>query len=322
MKKVQKYIEEKLSHISVSPNINLDNMSLEDFIYQKITTKKFRKYALPEGYEEVIKNIVKKAIENQEPINLVWVFGGYKLWSLEESPEVDWSELFSILYFIEWLKPVVSLHKPGVVFDFFSDDVIIPLMNDVPKGDVKKYVESFKKLLKFIKPNLPSGFEFDFNRVEDQYATAGDFKKELQSNILKLTKERGDGFDLTPQQIAMIEMNVILTDSQKKDKNWRQKVQIIHDSYSLSSKRRPYYRNTDKIMVVNTALSGAIAVGTTKSSVAKFWVGIGVLEEKGSSFRELVLSPSQIKKSNFEKSPIKIKGLEGKNFTEIKVKIS
>ncbi len=320
MSAIQNYIQSRLDHLSTPVVFNKESVDLEIQLYHHLTTKKFRKYALPEGYNAVIRNIIHEAVKNQQPMNLVWVFGCYKLWSLKEAPTVDWAELFSLMYFVDWLKPIVQLHKPGIIFDFFSDDVIIPIMNHVPQNDVTAYVESFKTLLKFIVPYLPKGFSFQFHRVINRYESFDHFLAELNQNIQTLTDEREKNFALTTAQIAMIDLNVIPNEKQQSDLFWRQKVQIIHDAYSMSSKRRPYYRNSNKIMVVNTAVNGAIAVGTTKASVAKFWVGAGALEKKGDSFTELVLSPSQIQTTQFDTITIRMKGLEGKNFSRIKLK--
>ena len=102
----------------------------------------------------------------------------------------------------------------------------------------------------------------------------------------------------------MITLNVKTNKSQLADPKWKERVQLIHDSYAQSSKRRPYYRNEQKIMVVNTPLPCTIAVGTTKTSVVKFWVGIGVLEKRDKSFIERILSPKQISESTLEAQPI------------------
>ncbi len=318
----QKYIEERLNNLKSLPEQYFENGNVEESIFRIIMSKKFRKYSVTLEFQENIKSAISAGIKNNKPIEFVWVFGGYKLHSLEESPYVDWAELFSMMYFVDWLSPILKIYKPGVFFDFYSDDVIVPIMNNVPQDDVSKYVASFRKLLDFITNKLPSGFKFAFNRVVDQYANFEAFKSELDANISKLTLEREkNAKSLTPEQIAMIDLNVIASQIQRSDKNWREKVQIIHDSYAMVSKRRPYYRNPNKIMVINTPLPppGAIAVGTTKTSVAKFWVGAGVLKEHEESYREYVFSPKQLNLTAFSRKEINIKGLEGQNFKNIRV---
>jgi len=315
----QQYIKEQLNRLKQPVEVVETGDPVAD-IYKAVMSKKFRKYSVSPDYQESIKQTVKKCVKNQKPLPLVWVFGGYKLWSLKEAPRVDWAELFSLIYFVRWMQPVLKLHQPGVWFDFFSDDVIVPMMNNVPQSDTKAYIQSFQELLKFILPFLPKGFKFTLNRVEDQYKSFDDFKTELDQNIKKLAKQRKTKpLKLISEQIAAIDMNVIPNKKQQQTKHWRDEVQIIHDAYSQSSKRRPYYRNPDKIMVLNTPIPGALAIGTTKTSVVKFWVGVGALKKRGDSFIETILSPKQLKQAKFTQEKISISKLTDKNFRQIRL---
>ena len=154
----------------------------------------------------------------------------------------------------------------------------------------------------------------------DQYVTQDVFKKELKENIAKLTAERKtEAKPLTEKQIAAIDLNVKVTDVQKKDPYWRDKIQIIHDAYSLASKRRPYYRNPEKIMVLSAPAPSLIAVGTTKTSVVKFWVGAGALEKRDDGYIERILSPKQLAETTLKEVPVRIPGLPGQNFSSISI---
>jgi hypothetical protein len=108
--------------------------------------------------------------------------------------------------------------------------------------------------------------------------------------------------------------------SQDNDQHWREKVFLIHEGYSKISKRRPYYRQQDKIFVTTKQIKDSIAVGTTKNSIAKFWTGIGVLEEDGESFKDRILSPTQWE--NFQNSALRMEKMDLidlKNFKQIKI---
>ena len=288
------------------------------FIYKSLVSKKFRKYSLTPGYEQHILSAIKTNIAKNEPIKLVLVFGGYKLWRLEESPEVDWAELFSLIYYIKWMKPILAVHTPGVWFDFFSDSGIVEQMDNIPKEDTERYSQSFRKLLEFIKPYIPENLNFTFNTIVDQYKSPIDFQKDLEKSINE-TKDELKNISLTLEQIKTIELNVKLKDGQDEDPMWCEKVNLIHEAYTRISKRRPYYRTPEKIMVCTRPVKNCIAVGTTKRSVVKFWVGIGVLKKIGDEFIEYVFSPSQIEKAKLVKEDISISGLEGKNFKTIRI---
>lgn len=316
--KPSEFIVQKLSDLKKTQAVILDG-SLEDKIFRLILNKKFRKYSVTPEYKEHILNVVKTSVSRNEPIKFTWVFGGYKLWRLKETPEVDWAELFSFIYFVNWLKPICKIYKPGVWFDFYSDDVILEIMDNVPKKDTEQYVESFRNLLEFLKSYLSENLKFSLNRVGDQYESYDDFRKELEECIEKVKEGYGGLPKLTPEQMALAELNVKLKPGQDDDPKWKEKVFLIHDGYSRISKRRPYYRNPEKIMVVNTPIKDSLAVGTTKTSVVKFWVGAGALKRLDESYIEYIFSPKQLITNKFEVEPISIAGLKGKNFDRIRI---
>ena len=176
-------------------------------------------------------------------------------------------------------------------------------------------------MLGFIHAYLPANFKLTLNRVIDQYPNQQHFEAELEENINKLTSIRQkEPISLTPQQINMINLNVYLPSKSTLNLNRQQKIQIIHDAYSLATKRRPYYRNPNKIMVNNTSIPGAIGIGTTKTSVTKFWTGVGVLEKRDDSYIERIFSPQQLEQA--QKLPhktIKVDLIDLKNFKTIDI---
>ncbi len=317
----KEYIIQRLENLKSETTDSPSNQEeLVSFIFTLLMSKKFRKYFPGLEYTQHILSVIKTNVSKNEPIKLNLVFGAYKLWRLEESPEVDWAELFSLIYYANWLKPICSIYKPGVWFDFFSDDVIVERMNNVPSMDTQKYLQSFRKLLEFIKPYIPQNLNFTLNRVADQYENQEEFEKDLVGFIEKFQVELGGKLPiLTPQQTSTIELNVKLKPEQANDSNWREKVFIIHEAYARISKRRPYYRTLDKIMVALTPIVNSLAIGTTKTSVMKFWIGVGVLERREDSFIENIFSPKQLESRKFIKEEISIQGLDGKNFKKIRI---
>ncbi len=271
---------------------------------------------------EHIKASIEASVKNEEPIKFVLPFGAYKLWRLQETPEADWAELFTMIYFTNWLRPICEIYEPGVWFDFFSDDVIIPRMNNIPAEDLKAYKVSFESTLDFIKAYQPKNLRMSLSRVIDQYENQAAFEQDYEQQIAQLTAKLEGGLPLLDEsEKAMVELNVKATSDQLKDPQWREKVKLIHDSYASVRGRRPYYRPLEmhKIMVVTTPLWGMLTVGSTKDSTMKFWVGAGALKPREDSFRQLVLSPSQLEKTKFHLESINIDGLSGKNFAHIRI---
>ncbi|MDD5721456.1 MAG: hypothetical protein PHT16_03355 [Candidatus Pacebacteria bacterium] len=281
-------------------------------------SKKFRKFAVTPEYIPKIYEAIANSIKNNLPIKLIFPFGGYKLWRLEETPEADWSELFTLMYYTNWLKPIAEVYKPGVEFDFSSDEIIVERMNNIPKAYTDSYAKSFIAIVDFLKDYLPVNIKFTLTPVRSYYQPE-EFEKDLKEKIILMEKELGGLPKLDDRHKHMVELNVRLKPGQDKDPLWREKIELLHQSYYTVPKRRAYNRAKEKIIVFCMKMANCIPVGTTKTSVAKFWPGIGVLKKIGDSYQEYVLSPSQIASSKITKENISIKGLDSKNFKTIKI---
>ncbi|HSX52847.1 MAG TPA: hypothetical protein VLF90_00545 [Patescibacteria group bacterium] len=318
----KEYIQSRLENLKQP--LGFEKLSNEellvDAIFKAFISKKFRKYSLGADQAEHIKSSIALNVKNKEPIKATLVFGGYKLWRLKETPEADWAELFSLIYYTNWMKPVCELYEPGVWFDFFSDDVIVSKMNNVPSRDIKDYQSSFIKLLEFIKPYQPKNLNMTINRVGDQYDNYEAFEKDLAEQRKSLSDSLKGGLPVLDDIAkATLDLNVRTTPEQEADTKWREKVQLMHDSYALVKGRRPYYRMPDKLNIMTTPFNGMLSVGTTKDSIMKFWIGVGVLRPNGDDFRQIILSPNQLSKTKFNFEAVSIDGLQGKNFSKIRI---
>jgi len=315
----KEFIEYRLNELKAKDK-TIPKEELVDFIYKAIMSKKFRKFSIIPEYQEHIKKVITESVRDDLPIKLSFPFGGYKLWRFEETPEVDWAELFTLMYYSKWLKPICEVHKAGVVFDFASDDMIVERMNNIPVEDTKEYKKSFENLVKFLENYIPKNLKFTFTPISSFYSEE-EFEKDLADKIEKKKAEFGGLPVLDNRKKGMVELNVKLNPDQDKDPLWREKIELMHQAYYSVDKRRPYNRAKDKILVFPNPVGDgkSIAVGTTKTSVAKFWVGIGALKKKDNEFIEYVLSPSQIETTKSDFEPIVIEGLIGKNFNKIRI---
>jgi hypothetical protein len=53
--------------------------------------------------------------------------------------------------------------------------------------------------------------------------------------------------------------------------------------------------------------------------MAKFWAGVGALRKDGDHFTDLVLSPKQVESAVYEWQDVQLEGLQGKNFSRIRI---
>lgn len=310
----KEYIEERLKGIK-STKVVLDR-DLADFIHATILSKKFRKYSVNPEVHSTVRKAIELNIQNKEPIKIALPFGSYKLWRLEESPEPDWAELFAMIYYAYWLKPITDVYEPGVLFDFCGDDAILELMNNIPEENTIKYKSVFRELIKFMEEYTPENFQFTFSPVGERYGSKEEFLADLHKQM-ELIKQRGE-IQLTTEDIEMTRLNVRPQDGKEID---FQKNRLLHDAYMAVSKRRPHHKAPDKILISATPFGNrtSIPLGTTKNSVVKFQTGVGVLNRKDDSFIESIYSPSQLTQKDFNWHEIGITGLKGKNFSKIRI---
>ena len=321
----QEYIQTKLKELKQPTGLKKpDNTDeLVEAIFKALMSKKFRKYSANEDLQKSVRKAIQLNVENNEPINVTFLHGAYKLWRLEEAPETDWAELFSLMYYSNWVKPVCEIYEPGVWFDFFVDDYIINRLDNIPMSDIRAYIDSYQSLIDFLKSYQPSNLKMTITTVGGQFSSEEAFDKSLQANLEKLTAETPGGLpELNDAQRAMVELNTKATDEQLKDPKWQEKVFHLHNAY-MATKAEPGYHKgrPEKVMAFTQPLpSGTtISVGTTKSSIMKFWVGVGVLQPKADSYRQVILSPSQLEKTKFSFEDVQIDGLSGKNFKKVRV---
>jgi hypothetical protein len=299
-----------------------DNIPLEEVIFAKLLSKKFRKYSVTPAYQLHIKNAIKENVQNNKPINITFLGGCYKLWRLQEAPESDWAELFACIYYSRWLKSICALYPPGVWFDFFLDDVIVSRINNIDEDDVSSYRNSRQQVLDFLKPYQPSNMSMTLTGVGELFDSRQAYEESLSRNIKKLSEELPGGLpQLSDIEAASTTLNVKTTPEQESDPHWREKVELVHSAYMLSKAETGYSTTIDKIRAFTQPLDSgkSLSIGATKDSVTKFWVGVGALKSRGDSFRQVILSPKQLTTTTFHWEDVNLKDLDGKNFSKIRV---
>lgn len=231
--KAQEFIEKKLEKLRSTEKTEVSfnsDKDLTDYIFKKLMSKKFRKFSVNLEYIPQIHGVIENSIKNNLPIKLIFPFGAYKLWRLEETPEADWAELFTLMYYVKWLKPILEVYKPGILFDFSSDDVIVERINNIPKKDTEDYAKSLNMIFDFLKNYLPKNIKFSLTPVSSHYTTE-EFEETLKEKISEMENQLGGLPVLNDHTRGMVELNVRLKPGQDKDPLWREKVELLHQAY-------------------------------------------------------------------------------------------
>ena len=80
---VQDYLKQKLEtrgHYELTSEDKklLDTQGIEEYIFRKLMSKKFRKYSVNSEYQKHIRSAIELNVRNDEPIKITIIFGGYK----------------------------------------------------------------------------------------------------------------------------------------------------------------------------------------------------------------------------------------------------
>jgi len=320
----QEYILNRLNNLKTGlkkPVVENDD-KLYKLTYSKLMSKKFRKLKATEATEEVVERVVKDAIKTKSPIVVSTLFGGNKLWRFEEAPDIDWAELFNLFYYIDWMKTVMEVYPYGAVIDYYSQDISVESLNNVPRSETDNYSRTFRELIEWLKPFLPEGMNILYIRQYEEYDDPSDYHQEIEAGKQAILQQNGGKLpELSEAMKAATELNVKLKPGQDTDSQWREKVELEHQSIFQSKTLGKLFANPNRISLSPTDYedSNSIITGSTKRSYAKFWAGVGALQKGEAKYNELVLTPKQLETANFEWQDMDIDGLPGKNFKRIRV---
>ncbi len=318
----QEYIVSELEKLKAPIKLHdIGTTPLEEAILARVHSKKFRKLRVDQAAIDVAKKSIAMSVSAGEPIKLRLDFGGNKLWRLEEAPYIDWGEVFSLMFYINWAKYIAEVYEPGVLVSYFSMDVCVERLNNVPHEQTDKYTEEMKSLFSWMEQFTPKGVQLEYVRYGDLYKNRDEYYAEIElSKAEILRKSSGKLPELNEKQKIATELNVMLKPGQDEDPQWREKVELEHDSIFGTKTGSAYLEDPKWIQHCPTWYSGYIATGSTKRSLAKFWVGVGALESKpDGTYYEIILTPKQLETLRYEWESIHIDGLDSINFEKIRI---
>lgn len=304
------------------------------WITKVLLRKNFRKTKI---YEQNKQDITKKAlisIKEDIPMHFVILFGGYKHFWNESYPEVDWAELFNLNFMSELLAPILQVHKPGIVLDYASEDLIITMMDNYPRSSLDRYADSFGKLIEFYTRCCPPNFKINYVRTGEKY----DFEK-LKSIVKeKLPQKINDFNKLTQEERERHLHRSPRSIMWKGEEDWTQldekereikimKSKITEDTfYEVEAGfLGDYFTGYNRITIVlswgltEENVDHWLTVGSTHASTVDFWIGRGMLEERDDRYIPRVVSHKQYDEIKPRLKRVEIGLVPLKNLEEIEV---
>lgn len=270
------------------------------------------------------------SFKNKKPIIFIFGYGGYKNYNSPSFPEVDYSELFHMKYMTEFLFPIITTYKYGVIFEYESEEISIQF-NNVPQETTDKYTVSFRKLLKYFikKIEEQNGIKLDYKLViaremynpEDLYKKMKEYYPSMQKEFDELSKKEKEIWLKRAKTNFLIngtEDFSNLTETELNDKIIEARINnecFLAADYDL---RVDFWERFNAISLFGTwgktpcasPTDGGLHLKSTKASNTDFWIGTGVfkLDEENNIMQELILSHTQ-----FNDKKDEINYLESKN---------
>ena len=304
----------------------IKNQGIEEFVLQKLSSKKFRKWSFKEGCKERTLKAIQLNTKNNKPLSVVFPMGGYKLWRIPSSPEVDWAEFFNISYLIRYLAPIIKAYKPGVTLSYYMHTLLMEKHDNLSTKEINAYINSFQKLIDSFSKHLSKNFKIKIWKDADIYPRKEYFKaleegyNQAKKEYPKLPKEKKEHLR------KLSKLNIKwkgVEDWAKLSKKGKEEKIINGALYEIAAtsnlpKVMKSVKSDEKILLFSVGTPQFIGIGTTKTSMTKHWTGFGVLEKNKEKLYNRVLSPSQFEKAKKIKHSIeKVNLLPLKNFKEI-----
>ncbi len=327
---VEKYLENQLKLAGKYQLTDDDKKVLEQgmaiFAMKKLMSKRFRKWKLDPACIERTQKAVELQIEKNEPIKVIYFQGGYKLWRFPTSPEADWAEFFNIAYVLNYLAPIAAAYKPGIDLTYYCHTLLMETHDNLTTEEIKAYMASLQHLFDEFGKYTPRNIKMSILRDADIYS------REEYIEALEKGKDKAaeDIKSWTEAKIADFERMAQLNIKWNGREDWtklnsKEKQEKIHLAAlyeQAATSNLPKVMETVKapniVLLFTKASPIFIGIGSTYTSMAKHWVGYGVLEVHKDSYISRILTPSQYEttRSNPKKVLLTSSSL-GKNFANI-----
>jgi hypothetical protein len=330
MKSVNEYLKSMLltsrHELTDEEKKKIKKLGLEAWILSRLMSKKFRKTKAATEWMERTKTAISMAFSANKPLPVYFFQGAYKLWRLPSAPTADWAEFFNISYLLEYIAPIAAAYKPGVDLVYYMHTLLMEVHDNLPTKDIDAYIQSFEILMGMFQKQCQANIRLKILKDADIYPR-NEYFKALESGLIeaeKIYKEFPD--DKKADYRRMSELNIkwdgkepwhLLTKKQREEKLHKSALYEISATLSLPRVMEKVKAITN-VLVFTKGNPMMVGIGSTKTSIAKYWVGFGVLEQDSKGFYERVLTPSQFEQiKDKPHEVVKVDVVRTKNFNKI-----
>ena len=295
---VTDYVSQKSPYIeSINDRKRLQFSGVEALIYDKLSSSKFRSSKIPLELQQKIIEKVHHCVGHNLPIHITVPFGGYKKWQLPSAPHIDFAEVFNLLLLREYLSPIAALYDHGVLLEYFSDEIFVSSMNNIPQHDLDTYNNEFAILINFLKPHFPNNFQCKFSKIrdfisqEDLFKRFDEIKKDLRKKWNNITQ------DEQQRRLAKARRNY----KGDADEQTIFESNLTHDAFIFGDWDAGIPWAFDKDMIAigfRYTKTWGIPLMSSRSSATQFWVGTGAIKMINKEFVPTILTYEQYLKAS------------------------
>jgi len=276
----------------------IEKKGLQFYILSKLFSKKYRKWKLNDQCVRLVEREVDDALTKDRPIDVFFAQGCYKLWRVESAPRVNWAEFFNLAYLISYLAPIAAAYKQGVNLTYYFLTVLPQTHNNLSESEVVAYYESFQELIDKFKYYLPRNINLKIERDLDTHSR-GQYNSALKKALL-LADTEYYAWPKSKQEdyIRRAKLNIkwdgvedwTKLNNSEIDKKVEKAVLYEYAATQVILEKDKIKRG---VILSTLPKDDGIGVGSTSTSIAKHWVGVGALEENKGTLYPRILSPSQ-----------------------------
>jgi len=230
---------------------------------------------------------------------------------------------------IEYLLPIAQSYKPGVELVYYMHTLLMELHDNLTTEEIQAYVDSFQRLIDEFQRYLPDNFRISILKDADIYSRKEYFEK-LEYGKAQAEKEYAIwDEDKKQNYLRMAKLNIkwngrenwgILSEEEKQEKLY---LAALYEMAATSNLEKVFelVKSPENVLLFTKATPDFIGIGSIKNSMAKYWVGFGVLETNSKGeLKPRILTPSQYEVAL--QQPHETVGcdvIKGNNFEEVLV---
>jgi len=283
---------------------------LAEVIYERITSKRFRKTAVEPATADFTRKYLREAVAGGQKIRIYFLFGGYKQSRMSTAPDPDWAEVFDVSFSLEVANAVESIYKTGVDIIYRSDEMILTYLDNYSQRSREIYTGKFKQILEIFNSRIPSG-----RNIKLSYESAAETSP--LSEVIKIVDEvypRHEAiFNAQPREVQeemtfMAYRNICwngeedLTGMPETEKLAKaRKAYITRDAWiEADVKLAAAYFNNGVSISFRKGIPMCIHYGSCASSTVQFSAGEGFINIRDDKLLPWILSYNQMQEVKSE----------------------